>query len=272
ESNLKLCIDEIEKRGYAVECILLDAEWFGLPQSRRRVYFVCLDLRNQDIAVSAASFFEDVKTLIRQMYLEENFLLPDDDPALAAHFEFLSDRDDVADSDGGWTSLHMSVAEKRGIPWPLQIPKAVQASKWFPLLTKRAREVVGFAADDKYRMKKKVSVADVYHSANRYSTGTRSLPVILPRSIAWSFAKQRPLLGRELLRCQGHSYDHDFLSSFTESQLGNLAGNAFAGNVIVAVVLAVMCSLRYSSESEMSEAEDIRQMVQSLTEDLPSRP
>ena len=70
ESNLKLCIDEIEKRGYAVECILLDAEWFGLPQSRRRVYFVCLDLRNQDIAVSAASFFEDVKTLIRQMYLE----------------------------------------------------------------------------------------------------------------------------------------------------------------------------------------------------------
>lgn len=44
---------------------------------------------------------------------EENFLLPDDDPALAAHFEFLSDRDDVADSDGGWTSLHMSVAEKR---------------------------------------------------------------------------------------------------------------------------------------------------------------
>ncbi|CAK9077283.1 unnamed protein product [Durusdinium trenchii] len=272
ESNLKLCIDEIEKRGYAVECILLDAEWFGLPQSRRRVYFVCLDLRNQDIAVSAASFFEDVKTLIRQMYLEENFLLPDDDPALAEHFEFLSDRDDVADSDGGWTSLHMSVAEKRGIPWPLQIPKAVQASKWFPLLTKRAREVVGFAADDKYRMKKKVSVADVYHSANRYSTGTRSLPVILPRSIAWSFAKQRPLLGRELLRCQGHSYDHDFLSSFTESQLGNLAGNAFAGNVIVAVVLAVMCSLRYSSESEMSEAEDIRKMVQSLTEDLPSRP
>lgn len=87
-------------------------------------------------------------------------------------------------------------------------------------------QVVGFAADDKYRMKKKVSVADVYHSANRYSTGTRSLPVILPRSIAWSFAKQRPLLGRELLRCQGHSYDHDFLSSFTESQLGNLAGNA----------------------------------------------
>lgn len=88
-------------------------------------------------------------------------------------------------------------------------------------------QVIAFAADEKYRLKKAIKFADVYHSANRYSTGGQSLPVVLPRSIAWSFQRQRPLLGRELLRCQGLCYPAHALDPFTESQLGQLAGNAF---------------------------------------------
>lgn len=170
-------------------------------------------------------------------------------------------------------------------------------------------QVIAFAADEKYRLKKAIKFADVYHSANRYSTGGQSLPVVLPRSITWSFQRQRPLLGRELLRCQGLCYHATALEPFTESQLGQLAGNAFlnwincgdgdsdshifsfgwicicnwyalvwtlrlvdswtvcfefqrfAGNVILAVVMGTLASIRYTTPSEKSENEDIADMV-----------
>ena len=89
-------------------------------------------------------------------------------------------------------------------------------------------QVLGFVCDDKFRAKKKIGYCDIYHSANRYSCGSTasSCPIILPRSIMWSFTRGRPLLGRELLALQGLSYQQDHLSGFSESQLGNLAGNA----------------------------------------------
>ena len=88
-------------------------------------------------------------------------------------------------------------------------------------------QVVGFAADSKYRLKADIQFADVYHSAHRYSTGSASAtPIVLPRSVMWNFKSQRPLLGRELLRLQGLSYDADIIEDFPESQLGDLAGNA----------------------------------------------
>lgn len=87
--------------------------------------------------------------------------------------------------------------------------------------------MIGFAADEKYRSKKRFNYCDVYHSANRYACGTMdAVPIVLPRSIVWSFQRQRPLLGRELLRCQGLSYHSEVLEPFSESQLTNLAGNA----------------------------------------------
>lgn len=101
-------------------------------------------------------------------------------------------------------------------------------------------QVVGFAADDRFRAKKNVTYADVYHSATRYSVGPAStLPIILPRSQIWTFGRQRLLLGRELLRCQGLSYHDDVLNEYPESKLCNLAGNAcfdFTWNVLAGLV------------------------------------
>lgn len=97
-------------------------------------------------------------------------------------------------------------------------------------LEKLILEVVGFACDDKFRSKKQVSYADIYHSANRYSVGTsQTAPIVLPRTLLWSFQHNRLLLGRELLRSQGLSFEPDMLAEYSESQLGNLAGNAWFG-------------------------------------------
>ena len=270
ESNLKLCVDELESRGYTVECMLLDSEWYGLPQGRRRVYIVGINLKSSEISLSGNKFFQNIQTILRAMYIKappvDSLLLKEDDEAVVAYYEHLAElaSNKTDDAQGAWTSLHMGVAEKRGIQWPLQVPKVISASKWFDKMTPRTQEVIAFAADEKYRLKKAIKFADVYHSANRYSTGGQSLPVVLPRSITWSFQRQRPLLGRELLRCQGLCYHATVLEPFTESQLGQLAGNAFAGNVILAVDMGVLASIRYTTPSEKSENEDIADMVAGL--------
>ena len=69
ESNLQLCVAEIEKRGYKVLCVLLDAEWYGLPQGRKRVYLMCIRAVSSDLNFNMDEFFEHFKLTLRQLYI-----------------------------------------------------------------------------------------------------------------------------------------------------------------------------------------------------------
>ncbi|CAK9071761.1 unnamed protein product, partial [Durusdinium trenchii] len=130
----------------------------------------------------------------------------------------------------------------------------------------RAKEVVGFAYDERTRMRKELNYADVYHSANRYGSGKEQVPIVLPRSQLYSFLRGRLVLGRESLRLQGHGWDPRHLMLYSESNLQDLAGNSFSANVIMAVIAAVLCSLRFVSESEAEENDDISEMVRQMQE------
>ena len=92
--------------------------------------------------------------------------------------------------------------------------------------TALSAEVVAFAADDRYRSGKAVDFVDAYHGANRYPTSAKQMMIVLPRTTAWTFQRQRLILGRELLRMQGLGFPDDVLDSMTENQLGDMAGNA----------------------------------------------
>ena len=69
ESNLKLCMGRIEEAGYAVQCLLLNSVWYGLPQSRARVYFICIRKNCKDIATPVDKFFDHMKMVLRMLYL-----------------------------------------------------------------------------------------------------------------------------------------------------------------------------------------------------------
>ena len=87
------------------------------------------------------------------------------------------------------------------------------------------------------RMKRKISFADVYHSASRYAVGQNNiLPCLLPRTLAWSFQRNRILTGQELLRCQGLSFEDEDVPEFSQSQLTSLAGNALLGNLFTVYI------------------------------------
>ncbi|CAK9118311.1 unnamed protein product, partial [Durusdinium trenchii] len=280
QTNLELCLAAIADRGYASQSFLLDALWFGLPQSRRRVYIVCLSIRDRNVGCSAEDFLSNVQSIITKLYLQsppaDKFLLPDTHALVKGHLRSLEadrqqrlakeqeqDTSKAHPKNPSWMALHMNVAEKRGITWPLNVCKQVKESPWFRVLTERAQEVVGFASDERERLGKPVDYADVYHSASRYSTGRGNFPIVLPRTIGWTFLRQRLVLGRELMMFQGHSVSAD--CDLTEAQLGNMAGNAFAGNVVIAVVTAVLGSLRFVSESEDEETNSILDLVNTVT-------
>ena len=97
-------------------------------------------------------------------------------------------------------------------------------------------KVVAFAADERYRGKKDIQYVDAYHSANRYASSGELFFIVLPRTTAWSFKKQRLLLGRELIRLQGLSFPPRMLDQFSESCLGDMAGNAPFGLIVNVLV------------------------------------
>ena len=88
-------------------------------------------------------------------------------------------------------------------------------------------EVLAFVCDERGRQgRTEIQFCDIYHSCHRYATGTSMVPIVLPRSIMWSFSRQRLLLGHELLAIQGHTVTQEQFKSVTENQMCDLAGNA----------------------------------------------
>ncbi|CAJ1444377.1 unnamed protein product [Effrenium voratum] len=80
----------------------------------------------------------------------------------------------------------------------------------------------------------------------------------------WSFTQSRVVLGRELMRFQGLNPPGEVMDTYDEVKLGNLAGNAFAGNVMLAVVMSVLVSLRFASPSEAEEENQVHDMLEDL--------
>ena len=62
-----MCLDEIGHRGYACQSYVLDAAWYGLPQSRRRVYIVCIAVANPDVSIGIEAFFQSVESILRNL-------------------------------------------------------------------------------------------------------------------------------------------------------------------------------------------------------------
>ncbi|CAK9000470.1 unnamed protein product, partial [Durusdinium trenchii] len=109
QTNLDLCLQEIDAKGYACQTYLLDDAWYGLPQSRRRVYLVCLNRNAAGVATSASTFFQS-----------DRFLLADDDPAVTSYLQTLQEEREKqrakeaerpSEKNPSWISLHMSLAE-----------------------------------------------------------------------------------------------------------------------------------------------------------------
>ena len=66
---MALCEQALERRGYAVSVVLADAQWYGLPQRRKRVYLICIDANHTQLSLTVSDFFAKAKATLRHLYL-----------------------------------------------------------------------------------------------------------------------------------------------------------------------------------------------------------
>ena len=222
----------------------------------------------------------------------ESFLLDVDDEYLQAELER---RKKASGKSPGtqdqWKGKHREFFQNKGVPWTaLQVPAAVKASPWCSLLTEREREILAWAlmyADQKEEEKPAASASAASQaSASAASQASASaasqeyvavdvsqrldrcrivvgskLFTILPGQKVYLVCKRnadtkvgngRLLSGKEALSLQAYPGS----AKCTDPQQQDLAGNAFTGTVVLALLLGIYsCLPEYAwTDENLSDA------------------
>ena len=162
----------------------------------------------------------------------------------------------------------------------------MKASAWFPALSFREQRVYAIA------MHEKVAPAIIDVSQNPGCTRTvereKSAPLctraILPNSSLFmvdSALPIRPLVGRECLTLMGFPWQQQphllrrqkgAGEEFSDSFLMDLSGNAFGGNVVLAIILSAMLCISWKPTGDTSEPDLVEELAhQAGVKDLNER-
>ena len=106
--------------------------------------------------------------------------------------------------------------------------------------------------------KEKAAIVDVSQNPGRtriVEEDDMCTRAILPNSTMMMVGKKlpcRPLLGREALTLQGFMWQQqpEKMASYSDAFLMDLSGNAFAGNVVLAVMLSSFMAMPWARDSE----------------------
>ena len=125
---------------------------YGLPQSRKRVYFIVMDrsafgYTSEQAVVKAQAMLEIASSLKFPALSVQHFLLDDGDPMLEQE---LTRRRDVhrggREQSTSWHDMHRHVLKTRGLSYQhIKVPDFVKNSEWYQFITARDRECLGYA-------------------------------------------------------------------------------------------------------------------------------
>ena len=96
------------------------------------------------------------------------------------------------------------------------------------------------------------------------------VPTILPGGTVYDLVKNRLIIGQESLLLQGTQYPPPVLSCLSNSQQQNLAGNAFSSTIVLALVLSLLCSMDFKSDTDNECEENVMNMIAVLLNDFGS--
>ena len=107
------------------------------------------------------------------------------------------------------------------------------------------------------------SLVHVAPSLDRvWTTNDGTVRTVLPVGMLFHMGRARFLVGQELLGLQGFPYPRmPCLTSFTSSQLSDIAGNAFSGTVVQAFGAAITACFHWTTDSEEEEEMAFKQFT-----------
>ena len=96
------------------------------------------------------------------------------------------------------------------------------------------------------------TILDLSQGLHRIPVGKDVAPCIIPNSILWSRRRCRCLFANEALALQGFQLlPRDRLSSFSHMELMSLAGNAFCGHNVMAILIAILSVYEWPQVCDM---------------------
>ncbi|KAK3906718.1 hypothetical protein C8A05DRAFT_40473 [Staphylotrichum tortipilum] len=261
---------------YVARWVKLDSKEFYLPQTRQRGYLVAVDAMRfgveqaTKIAAEWEAQLSDCKRAPSAPV--SDFLRPADDPAT---IQARADMESKTASSSEWAlcSLrHADARQKYGIrrddnPFSHKtmrsgrlIHTAFPAHSWLQFWRNQGSRVIdlmdiAFAIANQGRtdMRYKTGMIDVSQNVDRNyfvlaggARATKALGIIgciTPSGMPIVTDLMRPVTGTETLALQGLPVDEMVISTETQGQLRDLAGNAMTVTVVGAVTLALLLSV-----------------------------
>ncbi|CAL1131063.1 unnamed protein product [Cladocopium goreaui] len=273
-SNLDAVLDQLRELGYEASATKLTSSHYGLPQRRCRYYIVAV----RDVFSDRPSeIVRKIQETIPKMKVPVHpspdvLLLPNDHPTVRAELERRAKAKAGAKGSekASWKDQHTSLAEQYGVKWPLDIPQELENSEWFGILPEREKEIPCFVylMNSRADSSGQIGLADISQSVTRIPTSTfasKVVPTILPSGKIWSIKHRRLLTGAEALAFQGlmlTDLPNAGEVTHTDSQLYDIAGNAFTMTCAMTTLLTTLAFCRVDTESEEEELDAISSAFQ----------
>ena len=183
--------------------------------------------------------------------------------AEAANTDALQDDAGSEHSQPKWIKCHMDISESLGLHWPVPVPVELATNQWFKLCTRREQEVIVFAHFNG------ASFVDSSQNASRpramFNDGS---PTIMPNQAVWSFEAGRFLIGRDCLALQGFPWSRlPLISSYSEKELQDLAGNMFSTTCYMAALIAMLSAWKKREDTSDLEATDVLKNLRTFSEE-----
>lgn len=270
--NLDFLYTAFSSIGYSVGQKTLKTSSFGLPQARRRVYFVAihhdsfglLPARSQALAERIVDLVDTFQTKALQI---GDLLVSSTDPVLVEEMGQLRDKSKIqtTNQDTKWPADHEMLFKSKGLTWKdLQPSPSLLANEWYMNLSRAKKEVLNYYL---YRGKNNLDTKglptsiDLSQHISRAPRGhDGTLQTLTPKMCTWvtrpfrceedKRAKRlkfpedgRILLGFEAMCLQGFPATWLRHIKTSNSLLLDLAGNAFSATVFAAVYIAALSEL-----------------------------
>ena len=289
ETNMDILLSEFSSRGYEGQRMTLDANSFGLPQHRRRMWVLFVRV----VANSRATFFDReidqvsatvracVSACQRAAPCASRVLLADDDPAVTTELERRVEASGRVRAEGvapdAWIRAHINLYRSHGLRWGEPTEEA-QQSPWFATITPQQRDTLTFSQkkDPGDVLFRNISQSAARVIMSTIKAGKHVAPTQLPSQLLWiqpGFAASgqvgsdckvgRLLLGREALMMQGFpvALVKAVADTTPEGLLQDLAGNGMAVPVVLAILASASISLSWrttdASETRHSTSDEL---------------
>jgi site-specific DNA-cytosine methylase len=264
------------KLGYVPRCVTLDSKQFYLPQTRQRGYLVAVDAADIGEEQAAAIASEWETQLLKCKRAPSSpisaFLRPADDPATTLA---RADMERKGPSNAEWAlcSLrHADARQKLGLrrddnPFSQKamrngrlISATYPSHSWMSFWQSQVTRVVdlmdiAFASGHKsgFDLGYKTAMIDVSQNVDRNNLVSTSkaglgnklgiVGCITPSGMPIVTELMRPVTGTETLALQGLPVEELVISTETQAQLRDLAGNAMTVTVVGGVTLALLLAV-----------------------------